>query len=97
MNNWSVRETESRIRNITRQQQASSAPPAQLADPNVRAAEAKLRRRLGTQVRIVSAKTGVAGRIEIEFYSAEDLNRLYDLLVASDQSLATTASASSAL
>lgn len=93
--NWSVRETESRIRNITRQ--ASSAPPPQLADPNVRAAEAKLRRRLGTQVRIVSAKSGAAGRIEIEFYSAEDLNRLYDLLVTSEQSLATTASGSSSL
>jgi ParB family chromosome partitioning protein len=95
--NWSVRETESRIRNIARQEQASSAPPPQLADPNVRAAEAKLRRRLGTQVRIVSAKTGAAGRIEIEFYSAEDFNRLYDLLVASEQSLATTASGSSGL
>jgi ParB family transcriptional regulator, chromosome partitioning protein len=95
--NWSVRETESRIRNIARQHQASSTPLPQLADPNVRAAEAKLRRRLGTQVRIVSAKTGAAGRIEIEFYSAEDLNRLYDLLVTSEQSLATTASGSSSL
>src|SRR5687767_1404472 len=95
--NWSVRETESRIRNVTRQKQVSSAPPPQLTDPNVRAAEAKLRRRFGTQVRIVSAKTGAAGRIEIEFYSAEDLNRLYDLLIASEQSLATTATASSAL
>ena len=96
--NWSVRETESRIRTLTREQQASSAPaPPQPADPNVRAAEAKLRRRLGTQVRIVSAKSGTAGRIEIEFYSAEDLNRLYDLLVTSEQSLATTASASNAL
>lgn len=95
--NWSVRETESRIRNLTRQEKASSVPPQQLADPNVRAAEAKLRRRLGTQVRIVSAKTGAAGRIEIEFYSAEDLSRLYDLLVTSEQSLATTASGSSGL
>lgn len=95
--NWSVRETESRIRNIARQEQASSAPPPQLADPNVRAAEAKLRRRFGTQVRIVSAKTGAAGRIEIEFYSAEDLNRLYDLLVTSEQSLANTASGSGSL
>lgn len=95
-NNWSVRETESRIRNLTRDQKSAAAPP-QLADPNVRAAEAKLRRRLGTQVRIVSAKSGTAGRIEIEFYSAEDLNRLYDLLVASEPTLATTASAASAL
>ena len=92
-NNWSVRETESRIRNLGgRQQQAAPPPQSQLLDPNVRAAEAKLRRRLGTQVRIVSAKAGAAGRIEIEFYSAEDLNRLYDLLTASEQTLSTTAS-----
>ena len=96
-NNWSVRETESRIRNLSRKEQPSSAPPQQLSDPNVRAAEAKLRRRFGTQVRIVSAKAGSAGRIEIEFYSAEDLNRLYDLLVTSEQSLATTASGGGSL
>lgn len=95
-NNWSVRETESRIRTLAGRQPAAQPRP-QLIDPNVRAAEAKLRRRLGTQVRIVSAKTGAAGRIEIEFYSADDLNRLYDLLTASEQPLATTASASSAL
>lgn len=95
--NWSVRETESRIRNLTRPEQPLSAPAPPLTDPNVRAAEAKLRRRFGTQVRIVPAKTGAAGRIEIEFYSAEDLNRLYDLLIASEQSLATTASGSSGL
>lgn len=95
-NNWSVRETESRIRNLAARQQPPATTPSQVTDPNVRAAEAKLRRRLGTQVRIVSAKTGAAGRIEIEFYSAEDLNRLYDLLIVPEQSLATTA-ASSAL
>jgi len=96
-NNWSVRETESRIRNMTRPNQPTPPPKSQLADPNLRAAEAKLRRRLGTQVRIVSAKAGAAGRIEIEFYSADDLTRLYDLLITSEQSLATTASASGAL
>jgi ParB family chromosome partitioning protein len=56
------------------------AAPDRVLDPNLRAAEAKLRRRLGTQVRIVPAKAGSAGRIEIEFYSMDDLNRLYDLL-----------------
>jgi ParB family transcriptional regulator, chromosome partitioning protein len=92
-NNWSVRETESRIRNLSGRRQATPPPPSQTVDPNMRAAEAKLRRRLGTQVRIISAKTGAAGRIEIEFYSSEDLNRLYDLLITSEQSVATTASA----
>src|SRR6185437_41113 len=79
-NNWSVRETESRIRNLNSPQPAAVTTPERQVDPNLRAAEAKLRRRFGTQVRIVPAKAGSAGRIEIEFYSADDLNRVYDLL-----------------
>lgn len=79
-NNWSVRETESRIRNLNSEKPSAIAAPDRVLDPNLRAAEAKLRRRLGTQVRIVPAKAGSAGRIEIEFYSMDDLNRLYDLL-----------------
>ena len=90
-NNWSVRETEHRIRNLNSQTPAAIAAPVQNIDPNIRAAEAKLRRRFGTQVRIVSAKAGNAGRIEIEFYSAEDLNRIYDLLQESHQPLSASA------
>jgi ParB family chromosome partitioning protein len=92
-NNWSVRETEHRIRNLNAQKPAAAATVRQL-DPNMRAAEAKLRRRFGTQVRIVSAKAGSAGRIEIEFYSAEDLNRLYDLLTEPNQQMTASANAS---
>lgn len=91
-NNWSVRETESRIRNLSRERQANAPAAPRNEDPNVRAAEAKLRRRLGTQVRILPAKAGVAGRIEIEFYSSDDLNRLYGLLTGAEPA-ATHASA----
>src|SRR5437660_574545 len=51
---WSVWETERRIRNAS-QGTKSSARRTQLPqlDPNIRAAEAKIRRRLGTQVRII--------------------------------------------
>lgn len=93
-NNWSVRETESRIRNLGKQPQVASATPRAYDDPNVRAAEAKLRRRLGTQVRIVPPKSSVPGRIEIEFYSSADLNRIYEALTASDEPIASTATAS---
>jgi len=48
-------------------------------DPNVRAAVEKLERALGTKVRIV--EKGQGGRIEIEFYSQEELQRLYECLV----------------
>ena len=62
-NNWSVRETEHRIRALNAQKPSPAETPIRQLDPNLRAAEAKLRRRFGTQVRIVSAKAGSAGRI----------------------------------
>lgn len=94
-NTWSVRETERRVRTLSNQRESAPTPAPTHDDPNVRAAEAKLRRRLGTQVRILPAKAGAPGRIEIEFYSGEDLNRLYDLLTHSE-SFATRASATGA-
>lgn len=93
-NNWSVRETENRIRGLNSQNRPAVVPQAQPVDPNLRAAEAKLRRRFGTQVRIVAAKPGSSGRIEIEFYSAEDLTRLYDLLTDANQPMSASASTS---
>jgi len=57
-------------------------PPAELAgaeeklDPNVRAAVLELERTLGTRVKI--AGTPESGRIEIRYYSPEDLNRIFE-------------------
>jgi len=45
-------------------------------DPNVKAAIADMERVLGTKVRIVE-KSGRRGRIEIDYYSPEDLDRIY--------------------
>ena len=50
-------------------------------DPNVKAAEIKLRRHLSTNVHIKSDPEGKTGSIEIEFYSASDLDRLYNLIL----------------
>lgn len=52
--------------------------PSPHRDVHVRMAEEDLKRRFGTQVRIRG--TQEKGRIEIEYYSAEDLIRLVDLL-----------------
>jgi len=93
-NNWSVRETENRIRSLNTPERTAVMAQAPQIDPNLRSAEAKLRRRFGTQVRIVAQKAGSAGRIEIEFYSNEDLTRLYDLLTDSSQPLSASASSS---
>lgn len=84
--NWSVRETERRIKHAFRDTAQKAPRTVQVTDPNIRAAEAKLRRHLGTQVRIIPAKTGGAGRLEIEFYSTQDLDRIYDAILSRSES-----------
>lgn len=53
-----------------------------VADPNIKAAETKLRRYFGTKVRIVQLSNSQSGKIEFEFYNHVDLNRLYSLLTS---------------
>jgi ParB family chromosome partitioning protein len=48
-------------------------------DPNTRAALLELERTLGTRVRIVGDEK--RGKIEISYFSAEDLNRIYEIIV----------------
>src|SRR6266404_9331366 len=84
--NWSVRETERRIKHAPDTRSAISKPIPKGTDPNIRAAEAKLRRHLGTQVQIVPARGGSAGRIQIEYYSPLDLDRLYTIIVSAEES-----------
>src|SRR6266481_8570940 len=83
--NWSVRETERRIKHASQTIGATPAPKQRShdGDANVRAAEVKLRRHLGTQVQIIPAKAGAAGKIEIEYYSSVDLDRLYAIITSS--------------
>lgn len=73
----SVRQTEALVRRLADRPSRSAGKRPQ-ADVHTRAAEDALRRSLGTRVRIVHAKKG--GRIEIDFGSEEELNRLYDQL-----------------
>lgn len=90
----SVRETERAIKRIIEGVSpasavvpASSSPPQ--LDANARAAEAKIRRHFGTQVRILPNGSGKGGKIEIEYYSESDLNRLYDIIFAAQNSAST--------
>src|ERR1700681_1755204 len=83
--NWSVRETERRIKHAIQDSPVPSMRPAKSEDPNIRTAEAKLRRRLGTQVRILPVKAGTRGKIEIEYYSAIDLDRLYSIIMSTEE------------
>jgi ParB family chromosome partitioning protein len=78
----SVRATERLVKQHAEPQRAraKSLPQTQERDANVRAAENKLRRRFGTQVRIIQAQSSDSGKIEFEFYNQGDLDRLYTLL-----------------
>lgn len=51
-------------------------------DPNIRSAETKMMRSLGTNVKIRPSAKGKSGKIEIEYYSTDDLDRLFRLLTA---------------
>lgn len=79
----SVRETERAIKKI-----ASGVSPIVAAskrvvvsDANVKSAETKLKRHFNTQVRIKNNSEEKGGKIEIEYYSDEDLDRIYQLLL----------------
>src|SRR6266480_867364 len=90
-NNWSVREVERRVRNLTAPKQSRSLKKSH-DDPNLRAAEARLRRHLGTQVRIIPSEPGKSGKIEIEYYSLPDLDRIYNAIVPAGALAAGSAS-----
>jgi ParB family chromosome partitioning protein len=74
----SVRDVERIVRRLTDERPDSTKDQAP-QDPNVKAAVGQLQEILGTKVRIVE-KTDQRGRIEIEYYSQDDLQRLYGLI-----------------
>ncbi|MEJ7860282.1 MAG: ParB/RepB/Spo0J family partition protein [Pyrinomonadaceae bacterium] len=79
----SVRETEKAAKKIQKKTQIKDTKNEnQKIDPNVKAAETKLRRHLGTQIQILPDGKGTGGKIEIEYYSETDLTRIYDLLMS---------------
>jgi ParB family chromosome partitioning protein len=75
----SVRDTEALVRKLgapPRPRRSESTPA--VPDVHTRAAEDRIRFALGTKARIV--RRGDGGRIEIEFASEAELNRLYEYL-----------------
>ena len=80
--NLSVRDLE-RLVVIAQPKKSKEEKPAPQPDPNVKAAVDHLEQRLGTRVRVLEAKKG-RGKIEIDYYSAEDLNRIYDLIAGEE-------------
>jgi ParB family chromosome partitioning protein len=76
---WSVRQVERLTQRMMEDRKPKAVDEVQV-DPNVKAAIEQLERVLGTKVRIVE-RARQKGRIEIDYYSAEDLNRIYTAIV----------------
>ena len=76
----SVRQTEELVRRV-KEPRGSAAAATSVAprDSDMERVEEDLRRALGTKVRLARSRRG--GRIVIEYYSDEELGRLYDRLI----------------
>lgn len=74
----SVRDAEALVKRALKGETVVAPAAERPVDPNVKAAEDKLSKTLNTKVRI--AAKGRGGSIEIEYYSAEDLDRIYSWL-----------------
>ena len=80
----SVRATELLVHKSSEEKPTKKSAAGQEIDPNVRAAESKLRRALGTQVKITQSVEG-KGKIEISFFDTRDLDRVYNLIMPAAQ------------
>ncbi len=78
----SVRQVERLVQKITSTREPKTLEEA--LDPNVKAAIQELERVLGTRVKI-AGKPDQRGHIEIAYYSPEDLQRIYALIVGEDR------------
>ena len=80
----SVRAVEILVQKSSEEKTAKKEAAGKEVDPNVRAAESKLRRALGTQVKITQTVEG-KGKIEISFFDPRDLDRIYSLILPTAQ------------
>lgn len=79
----SVRETEKTVKRLSKSPQVTDKKQVtRVVDANVKAAETRLMRTLSTNVKIKPDKKGIGGKIEIEYYSVDDLDRIYRLIIS---------------
>ena len=79
----SVRQTERAIKRIVEGEPTETVTTIK-EDPNFKAAEDKLRRKLSSKVHILVNQKSNGGKIEIEFFDDNDLNRIYDIIMGKD-------------
>ncbi len=75
----SVRQTEELVRRLREPRPTTTATSRRAKDPDLERLEEELRQRLGTKVSLSRSRKG--GRIVIEYYSDEELGRLYERLI----------------
>jgi len=80
---YSVRQVERQVQRMTELREPKTVEEVQ-QDPNIKAAIEDLERLLGTRVRIIE-KSEQRGRLEIEYYSQEDLQRIYEVIMEGNQ------------
>jgi ParB family chromosome partitioning protein len=89
--NLSVRDTERAVKRVVAGGESNppptSTPSERTSDANTRAAESKLRRRLGTQVHILPNQSGEGGKIEVQYYNEADLQRVYEMIMGAQNTL----------
>jgi ParB family chromosome partitioning protein len=78
----SVREAERVVKSGSTARTAAIRKDTVSPDPNIKAAETRLKRELKTNVKIRPSGKGAAGKIEIEYYNLDDLDRIYRQIVA---------------
>ena len=79
----SVRQAEELVRRLRTPRPDAPAKADRAPDPDLERVEEDLRRALGTKVRLARSRRG--GRIVIEYYSDDELSRLYDRLTGGVQ------------
>jgi len=82
---WSVREIEKAVERIRRGPRRRRSAQSDVPAPHVKDIEERLKQKLGSAVRITPSRTlangrKAKGRIEIEFYTGDDLDRLMLIL-----------------
>ncbi|WP_019639402.1 ParB/RepB/Spo0J family partition protein [Paenibacillus fonticola] len=75
---WSVRELEDAVQQLDRKKNDKQKPASPKRDPYIEEVEGSLREKFKTTVKIKAGKE--KGKIEINYYSQQDLQRLLDLL-----------------
>ncbi len=89
---WSVRETERQVARAARPRRARRSPAPDVPETHLRDLTDRLQRKFGTAVRIHPSRAlangrRVKGQILMDYYTADDLDRLMVLLGVSDDGL----------